>query len=135
MGVESRLPLLIQAMMCADFYPHHPHSVELRQTHISYVFLAGDYVYKVKKPVRFIFLDYSTLENRRHFCHEEIRLNRRLAPSVYLDVVAVVQNDGRFALSERPGEPVFEYAVKMRRLPEDQHESRRPREGGEFGYA
>jgi uncharacterized protein len=129
MGVESRLPLLIRAMMCADFYPHHPHSVELRQTHISYVFLAGDYVYKVKKPVRFIFLDYSTLEKRRHFCHEEIRLNRRLAPSVYLDVVAIVQNDARFALSERPGEPVFEYAVKMRRLPEDHFLDRRIQEG------
>jgi uncharacterized protein len=125
MGVESLLPPLIQAMMCADFYPHRSESVELRQTHISYVLLAGDYVYKIKKPVRFAFLDYSSLEQRRHFCHEEIRLNRRLAPAVYLDVVAVVQNDGRFTLSESPGEPVFEYAVKMRRLPENDFLDRR----------
>jgi aminoglycoside phosphotransferase family enzyme/predicted kinase len=127
-GVESLLPAFIQAMMCADFYPHRPDSVELRQTHISYILLAGDRVYKVKKPVRFVFLDYSTLEKRRHFCHEEIRLNRRLAPAVYLDVVAVVQNDGRFMLSESPGETVFEYAVKMRRLPEEHFLDRRIQE-------
>jgi aminoglycoside phosphotransferase family enzyme/predicted kinase len=125
MGVQSRLPPLIQAMICADFYPHCRGSVELRQTHISYVLLAGDYVYKIKKPVRFVFLDYSTLEKRRHFCDEEIRLNRRLAPTVYLGVVAVVENDGRFTLKESPAEPVFEYAVKMRRLPEDYFLDRR----------
>ena len=62
--------------MQANFYPYRVASVELRQTHISYVLLAGDYVYKVKKPVRFTFLDYSSLEKRRHFCHEEIRLKR-----------------------------------------------------------
>jgi len=95
------LPTFIQAMMRADFYPHHPKSVELRQSHISYVLLAGDYVYKVKKPVQFAFLDYSTLEKRRYFCHEEIRLNRRLAPAVYLDVVAIVQEGERFVLRER----------------------------------
>jgi aminoglycoside phosphotransferase family enzyme/predicted kinase len=129
MDIESRLPPLIQAMTHADFYPHRPDSVELRQTHISYVFLAGDYVYKIKKPVRFVFLDYSTLEKRRHFCHEEIRLNRRLAPAVYLEVVAVVKKDGRFTLSESLAESVFEYAVKMRRLPEDHFLDRRVQEG------
>jgi hypothetical protein len=131
MGVESLLPRFIQAMMCAEFYPHSPETVDLRQTHISYVLLAGDCVYKVKKPVRFVFLDYSTLEKRRHFCHEEIRLNRRLAPAVYLDVVAVVQDGGRFVLRESPreGEQVFEYAVKMRRLPEKHFLARRIQEG------
>jgi aminoglycoside phosphotransferase family enzyme/predicted kinase len=122
MDIESpSLPPLIRAMMRADFYPYRPGSVDLRQTHISYVLLAGDYVYKVKKPVRFTFLDYSTLEKRRHFCHEEIRLNRRLAPAVYLDVLAIVQHGERFSLRESPGkeEKIFEYAVKMRRLPED----------------
>ena len=128
MGAESRLPPLIRAMTRADFYPHGADSVELRQTHISYILLAGDYVYKIKKPVRFAFLDYSTLEKRRHFCQEEIRLNRRLAPTVYLGVVAVVQDDGRFTMNESPGEPVFEYAVKMRRLPEDHFLDRRVRE-------
>jgi aminoglycoside phosphotransferase family enzyme/predicted kinase len=107
-------------MLRADFYPHPAESVELRQTHISYVLLAGDYVYKVKKPVRFSFLDYSTLEKRRHFCHEEIRLNRRLAPAVYLDVVAIARRGERFSLHEAPPrkeETIVEYAVKMRRLP------------------
>src|SRR5918996_525864 len=125
-------------MMRADFYPHRSDSIELRQTHISYVLLAGDYVYKVKKPVRFAFVDYSTLEKRRHFCREEIRLNRRLAPAVYLDVLAIVQNRRRFALSDslQQGEQVFEYAVKMRRLPEEYFLDRLLKEGkarkGEF---
>ena len=64
----AHLPPLISVLTETDFYPHHPSQVELRQTHISYVFLAGEYVYKVKKPVRFAFLDYSTLEKRFHFC-------------------------------------------------------------------
>jgi aminoglycoside phosphotransferase family enzyme/predicted kinase len=131
MAVESLLPPFIQAMSCADFYPHNPDAVELRQTHISYVLLAGDYVYKIKKPVRFAFLDYSTAEKRRHFCEEEVRLNRRLAPAVYLGVVAVVQDRGQFVLREslRQGEQVFEYAVKMRRLPERHFLARRLQEG------
>ena len=114
------LPPLIRAMMRRDFYPYPFDSIELRQTHISYVLLAGDYVYKVKKPVRFTFLDYSTLEKRRQFCHEEIRLNRRLAPAVYLDVLAIVKHGERFSLRDSPGadEKLFEYTVKMRRLPE-----------------
>ena len=96
---------------------------------ISYVLLAGDYVYKIKKPVRFAFLDYSTLEKRHHFCHEEIRLNRRLAPAVYLDVLAVVRDGERFSLGEFPGREgkIVEYAVKMRRLPEGIPRSTHPR--------
>jgi uncharacterized protein len=130
-AIESPLPPFIQAMMRTDFYPHRTDSVELRQTHISYVLLAGDYVYKIKKPVRFAFLDYSTLENRRYFCHEEIRLNRRLAPAVYLGVLAVVQKGERFVLSEHPREREkgVEYAVKMRRLPEEHFLDRRIKEG------
>ena len=61
----------------SEFFPGSAVPVELRQTHISYVFLVGEFVYKVKKPVRFTFLDYSTLEQRHHFCQEEVRLNRR----------------------------------------------------------
>lgn len=120
MAIDS-LPAFIQAMMRPDFYPDRPNSVELRQTHISYVLLAGDYVYKIKKAVRFPFLDYSTLEKRRHFCHEEIRLNRRLAPTVYLGVVAIGNRGERFALIDSLPEErqVVEYAVKMWRLPED----------------
>src|SRR5262249_53562779 len=90
---------------------------------ISYVFLAGPVVYKIKKPVRFSFLDYSTLDRRRHFCKEEVRLNRRLAPDVYLDVVPILENEGRFFLGDGAPEhsgTTDEFAVKMRRLPEAQ---------------
>src|SRR5262245_26996667 len=70
--------------------------VNVRQTHISVVFLAGQHVYKIKKPVALGFLDFGTLERRRHFCEEEVRLNRRLAPDVYVGVVPVTQTlDGR----------------------------------------
>jgi hypothetical protein len=132
MAIESSsLPPLIRAMLRAGFYPHHADSVELRQTHISYVLLAGDYVYKIKKPVRFPFLDYSTLEKRRHYCHEEIRLNRRLAPTVYLEVLAIVQDGEQFGLRVSPGanEKLFEYTVKMRRLPEQYFLDRLVQEG------
>ena len=91
-------------------------SPDVVQTHISVVFLAGGHVYKLKKPVNFGFLDFSTLEKRKHFCEEEVRLNRRLAPEVYLGVVPVARGtDGRVRF-EGEGE-VLEWAVKMRRLP------------------
>jgi hypothetical protein len=116
-----------------EFYPHRPAQVELRQTHISYVFLAGEYVYKVKKPVRFAFLDYSTLRKRFHFCLEEVRLNRRLAPKIYLAVVPIYQEkEGFFLAEDSPHvEPsaVREYAVKMLRLPEGQILNRLLKEG------
>jgi aminoglycoside phosphotransferase family enzyme/predicted kinase len=89
--------------------------VAVIQTHISCVFLAGDQVFKVKKAVRFPFLDFSTLERRRHFCEEEVRLNRRLAPGVYLGVVPIVRAGARYRVGGA-GEPI-EYAVHMRRLP------------------
>ncbi|MCK7507326.1 MAG: hypothetical protein MZV70_26965 [Desulfobacterales bacterium] len=101
-----------------DFYPHHPETVELVQTHISYVFIAGDYVYKVKKPVNFGFLDFTTLEKRKFYCKEELRLNKRLAPSIYLDVVPIVQ-DNLGSLSPRGDGEIIEYAVRMKKLPLD----------------
>ncbi|MEE9550133.1 MAG: AAA family ATPase [Candidatus Binatia bacterium] len=119
---REKPPSLIEAMARPEFYPDRPANVELRQTHISYVFLAGEYVYKVKKPVRFSFLDYSTLCKRYHFCQEELRLNRRLAPTVYLEVVPIMQREGKYALGEQLRTAgrwtLAEYAVKMRRLPE-----------------
>ena len=80
---------LIEGLSESKAYPEPVDSVELRQTHISLVFLAGRHAYKIKKPVDLGFVDYTTLERRRHFCEEEVRLNRRLAPSVYLGVVPV----------------------------------------------
>ena len=85
------VPPLVEAMMRPEFYPDSPGRVELKQTHISYVFLAGDFVYKVKKPVHFAFLDCSKLAQRFHFCCEEVRLNARLSPRVYLGVFAILK--------------------------------------------
>lgn len=124
MATESsaRLPALAAAMREPGFYPHRPASVEFKQTHISYLFLAGEYVYKVKKPVRFPFLDYSTLEKRLHFCREEVRLNRRLAPDVYLGVARISRAPDGYRLDDADAKtdmPPVEYAVRMVRLPEE----------------
>ena len=80
---------LVSAMLEPGFYPKRPSKVTHKETHISHVFLTDDLVYKVKKAVRFSFLDYSTLGKRRHFLNEELHLNRRLAPSVYLAVMPI----------------------------------------------
>jgi aminoglycoside phosphotransferase family enzyme/predicted kinase len=109
------LPSLIQALSEPAAYSHPVEVVEVHQTHISVVFLAGDYAYKIKKPVDLGFLDFSTLAERRHFCDKEVRLNRRLAPAVYLGVVPVTQS-AKGVTVEGPG-AVVEWAVKMVRLP------------------
>lgn len=116
---SAHLPPLIQAMLEPGFYPHPVREpIQLLQTHISYVLLTGDYAYKVKKPVDFGFLNFSTLERRRHFCQEELRLNQRGAPGLYLQVLPIGQTQGRFQLGGS-GEPV-EYALKMRQFPQEQ---------------
>jgi aminoglycoside phosphotransferase family enzyme/predicted kinase len=106
-------------MLRPEMYPYRPATVEFVQTHISYVFLAGNEVYKVKKPVHFSFVDFSTLERRRHFCHEEVRLNCRLAPHVYLGVVAICRDETTYRLGSEGDAAAVEYAVRMRRLPAD----------------
>ncbi len=107
---------LVAAMLEPDFYPKRPSKVTHKETHISHVFLTDDLVYKVKKAVRFSFLDYSTLGRRRHFINEELRLNRRLAPSVYLAVMPISFDSTGWRLGGL-SEPV-EYTLIMRRLPE-----------------
>ena len=121
MSGEAALPEYVRALLDPATYPHAPREVELRQTHISWVFLAGDLVYKTKKPVDFGFISQLDAETRERFCHAELRLNRRLAPGVYLDVVPVVRTpDGRHAVEGDPASgEVVEHAVKMRRLPDD----------------
>jgi aminoglycoside phosphotransferase family enzyme/predicted kinase len=121
------LSRLIAALSAPGAYPCAAAAVEVRQTHISVVFLFGAYAYKVKKPVRLDFLDFSTLERRWHFCQEEVRLNRRLAPHVYLDVVPIVA-DAAGVHMEGSGQ-ACEWAVKMRRLPEAATLSERLRHG------
>ncbi|MCW5692720.1 MAG: hypothetical protein KIT48_10160 [Pseudolabrys sp.] len=97
-------------------YDPAPGTVTLRETHMSWVFLAGERVYKLKKPVRFPYLDFSTLARREAACRAELRLNRRLAPDVYLDVVPLTLRDGALALGG-DGPPV-DWLVAMRRLDE-----------------
>ncbi|MBY0527647.1 MAG: AAA family ATPase [Gemmataceae bacterium] len=106
---------LIAALSQPVAYPYPVERVEVVQTHISAVFLAGDFVYKVKKPVTLGFLDFGTLDRRRHFCDEEVRLNRRLAASVYVGVVPIARYGSGLRV-EGDGEAV-EWAVKMHRLP------------------
>jgi aminoglycoside phosphotransferase family enzyme/predicted kinase len=115
-GVRMELAQLIEGLSDPAAYPHPVKSVEVRHTHISAVFLADHHVYKVKKPVNYGFVDFGTLAKRRHFCEEEVRLNRRLAPEAYLGVVPVTCRDGRIEV-EGSGE-VVEWAVKMQRLPD-----------------
>lgn len=99
-----------------DTYPERPDRVESLETHMSWVFLTDRYVYKLKKPVVYDFLDFSTLSMRQQHCQEEVRLNRRLAPNVYLGTVAITRDSrGAMHLSGE-GEPI-EWLVHMRRLP------------------
>ena len=119
------LPPLIQQMLQTGFYPHAvTEPVQLIQTHISFILLTGDYTYKIKKPVDFGFLDYSTLEKRHHFCTQELEMNRRTAPEIYLEVLPIIQSDDKFHFgSNTPdvtaAEVVVEYALKMREFPQD----------------
>jgi len=104
-----------QSLLNPEAYPHNPRKIELVQTQMSFVFLTGDYVYKVKKPVDLGYLDYTTLEQRHFFCHQELELNRRLCPDAYLAVVPIVEEKGRLRI-EGQGKAI-EYAVKMKQLP------------------
>ena len=112
------LPPLIQALCDPARYPDSAlQQVELLQTHISWVLLAGDFAYKIKKPIKLPFLDFSTLALRKRYCEDELRLNRRYAPDIYLDVVAIRATPNGPALDADYGTPL-EYAVRMRRFDE-----------------
>jgi len=107
---------VVEALMKPEAYDGETGQIELKQTHISFVFLTGNFVYKIKKAVDFGFLDFSTLEKRRLFCEKELELNRRLCEDMYLEVVPITKSD-RIRINGE-GETV-EYAVKMKRIPED----------------
>ncbi|MBA7567201.1 hypothetical protein ES708_08910 [subsurface metagenome] len=113
----TQLPDLVQALLNPKAYPETPQQVELLQTQMSFVFIAGNYVYKVKKPVNLGYLDYTTLEKRHFFCQKEVELNRRLCPDAYLGVVPITREKNNI-LIEGQGKPL-EYAVKMRHLPRE----------------
>jgi uncharacterized protein len=110
---------VVEALSRASTYPGQPQAVEVRETHISYVFLAGESAYKLKKPLVLPFLDYGTRERRLEMCHEEVRLNRRLAPSIYRGVLAVVPEGGGARLERADHPDAVEHVVWMRRFDED----------------
>lgn len=106
----------VAALSSADFYDDSCTHVDRIETHMSWVFLTTHHAYKLKKPVWWSDLDFRTLAAREHFCREELRLNRRLAPTVYLDVIPLRHKTGRFQLGGNDGE-IVDYLVKMIRLP------------------
>ena len=111
----ARQTQLIAALCDPGRYPHPVKAVRVIETHISWVLLAGRYAYKIKKAFNLGFLDFSRLEDRRFFCAEEIRLNRRLAPQLYLDVIPICGSPQQPVLGASSATP-FEYVVRMRRF-------------------
>ena len=113
--LESKI---FESLKKPGFYGPDVESVDVLQTHISYVALTGRYAYKVKKPVDFGFLDFSTLEKRKYYCEEELKLNKRLCPDIYLDVVPITSENSRLTLNGSG--KVVDYAVKMKEFPQKQ---------------
>ena len=107
---------VLEALMTPEAYDEDPGSIELYQTHISFIFLTARFAYKVKKAVNFGFLDFTTLEKRRLFCKKELKLNRRLCGDMYVEVVPI--NKADIVKIKGEGETV-EYAVKMKRMPQE----------------
>lgn len=109
---------LIEALQNPELYPHQVEGFQVLETHISWVILTGPYAYKIKKPVNFGFLDFTSLAVRKHYCHEELRLNQRLTDNLYMEVVSISGS------AEQPklggNDTPIEYAVKMRQFPQSQ---------------
>jgi uncharacterized protein len=113
---------LIKSLLEQTAYPEPTTKVRLIETHVSFIFLTDSFAYKIKKAVDFRFLNFSTLERRKFYCHEEVRLNRRLCPDIYLGVVELYERaEGASFVS---GDRLIDYAVKMKRLPEERMLSR-----------
>jgi uncharacterized protein len=109
---------LIIQMQQPDFYPHAVvKNLKLVQTHASYIFLTGNYAYKIKKNVNYGFLDYSSLSKRKFFLDEELRLNKKIAPELYLEVLPISQHDSRFVLADSAN--IVEYVLKMHAFPQE----------------
>lgn len=112
----EREKVLIESLSHGCAYDHPVEDIRVLDTHISWVLLTGDFAYKIKKPVKLAFLDYSTLEKRKHYCELELELNRRWAPDIYLDVVPIC-GSFRAPVVGGKGTPI-EYAVKMTQFPQ-----------------
>ncbi len=129
LSVEEDAPLMsvqkmvVEALMKPETYDEDPGQIEVTQTHISFVFLTRSFVFKVKKCVNLGFLDFSTLEKRRFFCEKELELNRRLCGEMYLEVVRVNRSSSGTVKIKGEGETI-EYAVKMKRMPQERMLSR-----------
>jgi hypothetical protein len=124
---QENLPAYVRFLMDADAYPHPVAEIMLIQTHISFVLLAGDYVYKWKKPVDLGFVNFTTLARRKYYCGQELSLNRRLCPEIYLGLVTITREGGSFRL-DGTGE-IVEYGVKMVRMPEERMMDRLMQDG------
>ncbi len=116
--MSARLPEHLAALLAPRAYPHPVGELRLVETHISWVLLTGEFAYKIKRPVCFAFVDLRSRERRTHFCQEELRLNRRFAPELYLEVCAITLQAGEARIGGT-GEAI-EYAVKMRQFPHDE---------------
>lgn len=109
--------LLVKNLLSSKIYDHPAPHLELIETHVSWVILTGKYAYKIKKPVNFEFLDFSTLEKRKYYCEEELRLGKQFAPEIYLSVIPIT------GTCEHPQingtDPILEYAIKMKEFPQE----------------
>ncbi|MFC4308484.1 AAA family ATPase [Steroidobacter flavus] len=115
---DTGTPLRIEELLQLAAFEHDVTHPRLVETHISWVILTGPFAYKIKKPVKLDFIDTSTLERRRHYCYEELRLNRRLAPELYLDVVPITRQGGRAHMGGDG--PAIEYAVCLKQFDPDE---------------
>lgn len=118
---NSGLSKLLHFLEQPESYPHQADEVQHIQTHISHVFIAGTFVYKLKKTVNFDFLDYNTLEKRKKLCYQEVKLNRRLSDDIYLGVIGFAKKEETYFFEEEhlDSEKIVEYAVKMNKLPDE----------------
>ncbi|OQK17078.1 hypothetical protein AU255_04045 [Methyloprofundus sedimenti] len=114
---QTKLPEYIASLLHPEVYDHAIENIQLIETHISWVILTGPFAYKIKKPVNLGFLDFSTLEKRHFYCNEELRLNSRLAPALYLKVVPITDTEGNIVFSGSG--KVIEYAIKMVQFPQE----------------
>ncbi len=98
-------------------FPYPTDGIKLIETHISWVILTDQYVYKIKKPIEFSFLNFSTLEKRKEYCEKEVKLNKRLVPEMYLEVLPIKKSNGKYHILDNQG-TIIDYAVLMRRMDE-----------------
>jgi uncharacterized protein len=118
-GVPRMMPSLIRDLSDPASLPDRTKSVSVIQTHISIVLVGDEYVYKIKKAVHFGFLDFLSLEKRAYYCEQELRLNKRLAEDIYISVIPIRFDGKKFTMLGSAGDEIREYAVKMRRIPEE----------------